>query len=879
MPSADPYPWASLRPDNKTIFPVLFPVVYCDVPAIANGTADKTSVKFTHSVTYSCDEKHVLMGSSTARCQADGTLTSVPFCEALPPTTIPTTTPATTARKNLGNTAGRPTTRGDSSAESDSGPSDPETKSHTPTEENNGTQSHNVKTKAAIAASPVDETGASDDKSTSGKNSNAKPVSGTTLQGEGLPTSNSGSTNPDKKWNTPTGKGNGAQSQSVSTNAPIATSPQEKTETSGVKNTSRHNSNATRMPSPKTEGEGPAALYSGSSNPENKRDTPMTKIKSLNSQGVAFPSIALNPQDKTGSSVDKSTSRYNTNGAPVSSIPPEIKSDAPINKTNSTKNQSVALIVPMALNPHDENDTLDDESANGDNSNVSFAALTTSKSSARFITESSRRKGANGDGNGDDDNDSIVLLFSPLIFAGCAVLAFIGFMVRRNRLRREEAYKMELENFEDAFQNPKNLDEMNKAEEADQTQDQEQPKSELADEHITAPQSDRSSTSNPHAQEVPHIQVGQLPVFLPEDVSVMEQDIDALAHMLGSPLPPRLAQSHSTGSAYGSQWSVADELQLSGRDHGCALPISSTGMSVSQPSAAEIGKRLHLEQHGASGHKSQPQCFSVADLTQALAHRAGTHQGLHTLPVKQRMLGSRGLSKSNSNASVHSAHTFVADSMQDTVAGYLKGAVSSIARGDSFRSTASFNSPTTTLNQSQDLAPNSYQTFTVDAISQTESFYDDVMADEVPRSPSKKKKKGSKKQSAHAATGLDQALEPRGNVEPSFSADTVGYDEVECQASMSSYGTVTRTAGFDRPRMSRASGIERRQSELVGQVDKRGEAQVALSLPVQSDLVTEIDDKEYEPLTPYQLAAAAAASASREKSAQRAQATLSRGLK
>ena len=373
----------------------------------------------------------------------------------MPPTTIPTTTPATTARKNLGNTAGRPTTRGDSSAESDSGPSDPETKSHTPTEENNGTQSHNVKTKAAIAASPVDETGASDDKSTSGKNSNAKPVSGTTLQGEGLPTSNSGSTNPDKKWNTPTGKGNGAQSQSVSTNAPIATSPQEKTETSGVKNTSRHNSNATRMPSPKTEGEGPAALYSGSSNPENKRDTPMTKIKSLNSQGVAFPSIALNPQDKTGSSVDKSTSRYNTNGAPVSSIPPEIKSDAPINKTNSTKNQSVALIVPMALNPHDENDTLDDESANGDNSNVSFAALTTSKSSARFITESSRRKGANGDGNGDDDNDSIVLLFSPLIFAGCAVLAFIGFMVRRNRLRREEAYKMELENFEDAFQNPK----------------------------------------------------------------------------------------------------------------------------------------------------------------------------------------------------------------------------------------------------------------------------------------------------------------------------------------------------------------------------------------------------------------------------------------
>ena len=54
----------------------------CDVPVIANGAANKESVRFTHNVTFSCNDGHPLVGIATPKCQADGTLTSVPFCDA-----------------------------------------------------------------------------------------------------------------------------------------------------------------------------------------------------------------------------------------------------------------------------------------------------------------------------------------------------------------------------------------------------------------------------------------------------------------------------------------------------------------------------------------------------------------------------------------------------------------------------------------------------------------------------------------------------------------------------------------------------------------------------------------------------------------------------
>ena len=322
------------------------------------------------------------------------------------------------------------------------------------------------------------------------------------------------------------------------------------------------------------------------------------------------------------------------------------------------------------------------------------------------------------------------------------------------------------------------LDGVNELEQPDQTQVGTQPKTKLAEEHFTASHSDRSSIRKPQAQDIPHIDIGEWRE-LPEDASAFEQDLDALAHMLGSSLPKRLAQSLSTGSAHSSQWAVADESQFSGESSGRNSPNSTAASHVSQPCAADFSNPIHSErdagqtvghetqmQHDGTAHrnttvsrkyrsserKAQSQCITVANPAEPLDDRAEAHQDLDTLRVQQGMVGSNGLSISNDG--VHSDRTFAIHTHM--------------------------------------------------------------------------------------------------------------------------YSSVNKTADFDRPQIYRAPRTERHQSEVVSQVNERGEAQVALSLPAQTDMVMEIDDKEYEPLTPYQLAATAAASACRERSAQRARATLSR---
>ncbi|XP_065196226.1 sushi, von Willebrand factor type A, EGF and pentraxin domain-containing protein 1-like [Sycon ciliatum] len=67
----------SLRP-----VPICYPL-YCTVPVIINGTADRTVVRFTHNVTYSCQEGQGIVGDATPNCTADGNLTSVPYCDVL----------------------------------------------------------------------------------------------------------------------------------------------------------------------------------------------------------------------------------------------------------------------------------------------------------------------------------------------------------------------------------------------------------------------------------------------------------------------------------------------------------------------------------------------------------------------------------------------------------------------------------------------------------------------------------------------------------------------------------------------------------------------------------------------------------------------------
>ena len=62
------------------VFVILCTALYCNVPLIDNGTADRAVVQFTHNVTYSCQEGQRIVGDATPNCTADGNLTSVPYC-------------------------------------------------------------------------------------------------------------------------------------------------------------------------------------------------------------------------------------------------------------------------------------------------------------------------------------------------------------------------------------------------------------------------------------------------------------------------------------------------------------------------------------------------------------------------------------------------------------------------------------------------------------------------------------------------------------------------------------------------------------------------------------------------------------------------------
>ena len=107
-----------------------------------------------------------------------------------------------------------------------------------------------------------------------------------------------------------------------------------------------------------------------------------------------------------------------------------------------------------ASNPQDETEIWDNKSASGGNLSVTTVSPNNSNSSAQFDRVGAHKhKDRNGGNDGDDntDKDSIAFLFLPLIIAGCAVLAFTGFMVRWNRMRRKESNMMVFEGIEKTF--------------------------------------------------------------------------------------------------------------------------------------------------------------------------------------------------------------------------------------------------------------------------------------------------------------------------------------------------------------------------------------------------------------------------------------------
>ncbi|XP_065196239.1 uncharacterized protein LOC135827713 [Sycon ciliatum] len=473
------------------------------------------------------------------------------------------------------------------------------------------------------------------------------------------------------------------------------------------------------------------------------------------------------------------------------------------------------------------------------------------------------------------------------------VLAFGGFMVRRRRIQKEEAGMMKFDPIETANQESSSWGWVNDSEQnQDNTHDGNVEKG--------APLSDRSSVRKAHTKDVAHIDVGDLPGYLPEDASYIEQDIDELAKELGgTSLPKQLAKSMSTTTGSSVRSFMADELQFSYRESG-STALSSTevcehdsqsfaeaagddseALNLERHPAQADGQEMRVQQVGtpemytlvsrsnrASERKAHTALVSPPDSAEAAIHKAETRQGFAS-KLSSKVFAK---SKSGSFSPVPAPRTSGAQ-------GASVSATTGVARGDSVRSEGTDNAPSSiTHEQSQSLAPDS---FAADAISQTESFYDDVVADDgATTSSKKKKKKGSKK----------QPMEPSGSVEAAFSAEAVGYDAVEGQASAEMYTTVSRTADFDRTQMSQKSELARTATvaEFEGkEYAPLGAAQAAAASrghhagaaahmvskrqASQTAVVEELGDKEYDPLTPYQLAAAI--SASRDKSAQRAKAT------
>ncbi|XP_065189757.1 uncharacterized protein LOC135820670 [Sycon ciliatum] len=482
---------------------------------------------------------------------------------------------------------------------------------------------------------------------------------------------------------------------------------------------------------------------------------------------------------------------------------------ATANKMNNSADGEV--FAPRASNPEDENQAWDDEIASRNHSYAVHGSLTLSES-----REATHRAGAqnNGDGNGndgDDDDDkgstlNLALIFLPLILAGCMLLAFAGFMVRRKRLQKQESGMTGFEPIKKTIQEPSSWDWVNKTEQPAQNQDKTQTNSTHTFQSEAAPPSDRPSVHKAHAKDIAYIDVGDFPVYLPDDASYIEQDIDALANELGEPQTKRMAMSPSTFvGSYSVQSFKADEMQFSNREDARSTPSNTAaGMHVSQsPTAANDaihplqleryaaqsdGQEMRVQQDGTpeiytmvsrtnrtSLHKAQSALFSKAYPAGTALHRADTHLGLVS------RLGSKGLVESNSNVSIPSSHS----TAQDPCASGLQGAATStgIACGDNVQSAASVNAySSTTLDQSQELAPVSLQTFTADTLSHTGSFYDDVIAGEGARTWSKKKKKGGEK----------ETMAPSDNIQPSFFAEGDGHGAVEGQASMDMYRTVTR---------------------------------------------------------------------------------------
>ena len=225
------------------------------------------------------------------------------------------------------------------------------------------------------------------DDSASRDNTDATPVSSTTTEGEDSPASNIGSSHP-------TGKINNAKNHTVNTTI-SPTVPNSQGDSEALESVSRDNTDATPVSSTNTEREDLPASNSGTLDPRGKKNSAKNQSFEAATQYVSIP------HNETKALGGKSNSGNNSGAAVVSNTTTQVEGSATSN------------------------------SSNGDSPDVPPASLTASESPPRFAA-------AGHDGNSGSGSSGIEYLLAPLALAGCMVLAFTGFMVRRNRVQKNK---------------------------------------------------------------------------------------------------------------------------------------------------------------------------------------------------------------------------------------------------------------------------------------------------------------------------------------------------------------------------------------------------------------------------------------------------------
>ncbi|XP_065189758.1 mucin-5AC-like [Sycon ciliatum] len=542
---------------NGTLAQPSCSAVICLAQTLKNGNSSRNGeIQYQDSVTFTCDDGYNLIGAAMLICTENGTLAQ-PLCSASPttiPTTLPTTSPATIPTTDPNTTlATTPTTTPTT------------TSTTTPT-----TTSTTLPITSPITSPTTDTT------TTSATTTTTTPTSTPTTSPTTTPTTTPFNSTTATRLRTPE-------------NSP--------------------GSPATQVQGPAESHNGPSNIKNIDGHPEMVSDNAATPTAATDTQGDGLSSQKndsgdtgyITPNASTHGDITPNASAHGDitpNASTHGDITPNASthgdgSDAATTKNNTADGDIVHVIALNSSNPQVETEASGYEIAGRNNSNVVRGSPTTSKSSTAVQKEVAQNVGEGNNGDEADDRGStlnLALLFSPLVLAGCMILAFAGIMARRRGMQKQESVMTAFEPIKKTIQEPSSWDRANEMKLEQKTE--------------AAPLSDRSSVRKPHTKDVAHLEIGDFPVYLRDDASYIEQDIDALANELGEPQPKRMAMSPSTVGSYSVQSFKADEMQFSNREDARSTPSNTAaGIHVSRSPTAvtNANHALQLERRAVPG--------------------------------------------------------------------------------------------------------------------------------------------------------------------------------------------------------------------------------------------------------------------------------------